>query len=86
MRVTAVFECSSATSGDNIWLNGKKASGGEPGTPACSGGGCVAKKSKGLACSAANERGSGACVDGYCCNSACGNACDACNVAGNFVI
>jgi len=45
---------------------------------------CVTKKSNGTTCANAVECQSGNCVDGYCCNSSCGNACDACNVAPNF--
>ena len=35
----------------------------------------------GAACTAANQCSSGACVDGFCCNSTCGQSCDACSAA-----
>ncbi|MFA5773043.1 MAG: hypothetical protein WC974_09960, partial [Thermoplasmata archaeon] len=38
----------------------------------------------GAACTVGTTCSSGYCVDGYCCNSACGSACSACNVAGNL--
>jgi hypothetical protein len=50
----------------------------------CSGVACVAKKSTGTACLAANECLSSNCVDGFCCNTGCGSACDACNLSGSF--
>ncbi len=37
----------------------------------------------GQTCSAGSECCSGNCVDGYCCNSACGGTCDACNITGH---
>src|SRR4029434_11014303 len=43
---------------------------------------CVAKKANGNTCGAAAECQSGFCVDGYCCNSACGGGCNACNLSG----
>ncbi|MBL8719130.1 MAG: hypothetical protein JNL79_24305 [Myxococcales bacterium] len=36
----------------------------------------------GVACTTNAQCGSGACVDGFCCDKACGGACEACNVAG----
>ncbi|MBI4703500.1 MAG: hypothetical protein HY744_20510 [Deltaproteobacteria bacterium] len=45
---------------------------------------CEFKKSNGQGCQAPNECTSGICVDGYCCNSACGNACDACDLGGKL--
>ncbi len=42
---------------------------------------CAAKRDNGTACTAALECKSGNCVDGVCCNSACGGACDACSAA-----
>ncbi|MBI4703336.1 MAG: hypothetical protein HY744_19645, partial [Deltaproteobacteria bacterium] len=45
---------------------------------------CVAKKANGAVCVGNNECTNGNCIDGYCCNNACGNACDACNVGGKL--
>lgn len=51
------------------------------GTQVCDGSStCV--KQNGDTCSMAGECLSGNCVDGVCCNVACGGACQACNVAG----
>ncbi len=51
------------------------------GTSACDGsGGC--KKGNGQACTVPADCGSGQCVDGFCCDSACGETCKACNVSG----
>ncbi len=50
----------------------------------CTGGFCVAKKTNGSTCTAANQCSSGYCVDGYCCNNACNGACRACNVSGQL--
>jgi len=41
------------------------------------------KNPNGTACTGANECQSGFCVNGYCCDSACGSACDACNLVNN---
>lgn len=49
----------------------------------CNGTTCLAKKSQGASCNAANECLSGNCVDGFCCNTGCINACDACNLGGS---
>ena len=43
---------------------------------------CVPKKSNGTACNGGNECSSAQCIDGFCCNTACGGACDACDVPG----
>jgi len=49
------------------------------GTKACDPlGACKLKN--GQTCSAGSECASGACVDGYCCGSACNKACEVCNV------
>jgi hypothetical protein len=66
--------CPSSCSGDSQCASGFY----------CSGGTCVSKKTNGTTCSAANQCQSGNCVDGYCCNSACGGSCDACNVSGSL--
>jgi len=48
----------------------------------CVGNACVPVKPDGLACVAGAECASGQCVDGFCCNTACGETCKACNLAG----
>ncbi|MBI2394594.1 MAG: hypothetical protein HYV09_33805, partial [Deltaproteobacteria bacterium] len=53
-------------------------------------GACVAQKTQGAACNLATDCKSGSCracatgncVDGYCCNTACGGQCQACDVSG----
>ena len=40
-------------------------------------------KANGFACTAGTECATGNCVDGFCCNSACGDACYACNNPGS---
>ncbi len=50
----------------------------------CSAGVCVAKLANGGTCAADNQCGSGSCVDGFCCNTACGGACEACDVPGSL--
>lgn len=47
----------------------------------CSGMYCAAKKPNGVACGMGTECLSTNCVDGVCCDTACGGACDACSVA-----
>ncbi|HEX8699225.1 MAG TPA: kelch repeat-containing protein [Myxococcaceae bacterium] len=49
----------------------------------CAAGNCTAKQPNGVACGSANQCTSGNCVDGVCCDSTCGEACDACNLAGS---
>ncbi len=51
------------------------------GTSSCDGGVC--KKNNGQVCAGAGECLSGNCIDGVCCNTACGAECFACNVAGS---
>ena len=41
------------------------------------------KKKNGQACGAAAQCASGHCVDGWCCDRACGGQCEACDVAGH---
>jgi len=48
-----------------------------------SGDSCVSVKSNGQTCSSDFQCLSGNCVNGYCCNSGCGGACNACNLSGN---
>jgi hypothetical protein len=50
----------------------------------CSGGACAAKKPNGQVCGAPKECTSNVCADGVCCNSACGGACQACNLPGSM--
>ncbi|XXY17664.1 MopE-related protein [Sorangium sp. So ce216] len=45
-------------------------------------GACLA--ANGAACATAAQCQSGNCVDGYCCNTACGGTCQACNVSGSI--
>jgi hypothetical protein len=54
--------------------------------PFCDGGACAATRSNGARCLAAAECASRNCVDGYCCNSACGLSCQACDIAGRLGI
>ncbi|MGZ3417898.1 MAG: hypothetical protein ACXVEE_08545 [Polyangiales bacterium] len=49
------------------------------GTKACDTSGAC-KSKNGQACSAGTDCASGACVDGFCCNAACNQACEVCNV------
>jgi hypothetical protein len=49
------------------------------GTNACDPTGAC-KKKNGQACTAGTDCASGACVDGFCCNAACNQACEVCNV------
>ncbi|TMA73103.1 MAG: DUF11 domain-containing protein [Deltaproteobacteria bacterium] len=43
---------------------------------------CVAKKAQASACGGDHECAAGPCVDGLCCDRACGGQCEACDVAG----
>ncbi len=54
-----------------------------PGNYCTTGGVCAPKKTNGAGCSLGAECGSGICVDGVCCNAACGGQCQACDVAGS---
>jgi uncharacterized protein (TIGR03382 family) len=49
----------------------------------CENNACVPKRPIGAACTAQNQCLSDHCVDGFCCDTACADACDACNVAGS---
>jgi MYXO-CTERM domain-containing protein len=49
----------------------------------CSAGVCVKKVADGTTCSDDRQCGSGHCTDGFCCNSACGGQCQACDVSGS---
>lgn len=49
----------------------------------CGEGVCTAKRAQGATCATDNQCASGPCVDGYCCNSACTNRCQACDVDGS---
>ncbi|MEM6957834.1 MAG: Dickkopf N-terminal cysteine-rich domain-containing protein [Myxococcota bacterium] len=48
----------------------------------CEAGSGLCLNGNGVACSSNGECLSNRCVDGFCCNAACGESCDACNVAG----
>jgi hypothetical protein len=50
-------------------------------TQFCSAGVCLPKHKNGTQCGTSNEC-VGACVDGYCCNTACNEQCAACNILG----
>ena len=47
----------------------------------CSAGVCTLKRASGITCTAANQCQSGLCVDDVCCNSSCGQQCEACDIA-----
>jgi alpha-tubulin suppressor-like RCC1 family protein len=49
----------------------------------CEAGRCNPKKAPGAPCLDGSQCGSGACVDGVCCQGACDGACQACNLAGS---
>jgi MYXO-CTERM domain-containing protein len=53
------------------------------GTHTCDPGGAC-KLVVGQPCAAASDCAGGSCADGYCCNTACGGACDRCNLAGKL--
>ncbi|MBI4954590.1 MAG: hypothetical protein HY908_21375 [Myxococcales bacterium] len=54
------------------------------GTEYCDGANtCQPKKANGAACGGNNQCTNGNCVDGFCCNTACGGACDRCNTVGS---
>jgi hypothetical protein len=67
--------CNATTNGDAECATGYFCNG-SPGV-------CAAKKASGQTCvSGAHECANGICVDGYCCNAACGSQCQACDVSG----
>jgi hypothetical protein len=47
----------------------------------CNGGACVPQRADGATCAVAAECGSGSCVDGVCCKTACAGTCMACSAA-----
>lgn len=49
----------------------------------CSAGKCEPKKPVGQGCGRDEECAGGLCVDGFCCNRACGAQCEACDVSGS---
>jgi hypothetical protein len=49
----------------------------------CVAGACVSLRANGQACQRPGECASGSCVDGFCCESACGGQCEACDAAGH---
>jgi hypothetical protein len=49
----------------------------------CSAGLCVPTQTAGIPCGSAAECGTGNCVDGVCCDTACTDQCAACNVSGS---
>jgi hypothetical protein len=49
----------------------------------CSAGACVPKPANGTVCTGGSECFSGHCANGFCCNTACGADCDACDSQGN---
>jgi hypothetical protein len=53
------------------------------GATSCDGNGACLKLTNGTACGVAGECQSGNCIDGVCCDMACGGLCKACNVAGS---
>ncbi len=50
----------------------------------CAAGICTPKSANGGMCGMNNQCSSGSCVDGYCCNTACGGECEACDVPGSL--
>ncbi|MEZ4307971.1 MAG: hypothetical protein R3F14_07980 [Polyangiaceae bacterium] len=54
-----------------------------PGATSCGGSGSCVLFTNGTPCATGTECSSGNCVDGVCCNTGCGTACKACNLAGN---
>lgn len=49
----------------------------------CQGAKCLERKLQGDTCVADKECQTGQCADGYCCNTNCGQQCEACDVAGS---
>ncbi|MGE0322425.1 MAG: DNRLRE domain-containing protein [Polyangiaceae bacterium] len=50
----------------------------------CAAGVCQPTENLGAPCSRSAQCGSGRCVDGYCCNSACSGQCEACDISGSL--
>ncbi|MEZ4369393.1 MAG: DNRLRE domain-containing protein [Polyangiaceae bacterium] len=50
----------------------------------CAAGVCQPTENLGSPCSRSAQCGSGRCVDGYCCNSACSGQCEACDISGSL--
>jgi hypothetical protein len=63
---------------------GSGSGGGAPDAGPSSGLHCENRKQNSLSCTLGRECNSGFCVDGYCCNVACTQQCEACDVPGKY--